>query len=152
MSDRPPGRSAEGGPGTTRNRPQGITTSPPPSREAGCSLADATDIAALLALSDERDMWAARLLAAERDAYRRGYGDGFSGGAEHAWGERRALPPVIAGVGQTLAGVTRRRYHVCCRTCRRTGHRDGCRRCQDRTRDTVGGRHPEDYRGRDGAP
>jgi hypothetical protein len=30
----------------------------------------------LLALSDERDQWLARLLAAERDAYRRGYDDG----------------------------------------------------------------------------
>src|SRR5437879_4515931 len=33
-------------------------------------------VAALLALSDERDQWQARLLAAERDAYQRGYADG----------------------------------------------------------------------------
>ena len=30
----------------------------------------------LLALSDERDLWLARLLAAERAAYQRGYSDG----------------------------------------------------------------------------
>jgi hypothetical protein len=34
------------------------------------------DVAAVLAVSDERDRWLARLLAAERDAYRRGYSDG----------------------------------------------------------------------------
>ena len=35
-----------------------------------------TTVTALLALSDERDWWLARLLAAERAAYRRGFADG----------------------------------------------------------------------------
>lgn len=39
------------------------------------------------------------------------------------------------------------RYHVCCRECRRSGHRDGCEACQDRDRWTYGANHPDDYRG-----
>jgi hypothetical protein len=37
---------------------------------------DRADVAALLELSDERDRWLARLLAAERAAYDRGFNDG----------------------------------------------------------------------------
>lgn len=34
------------------------------------------DLSDVLALSNERDQWMARLLDAEREAYRRGYADG----------------------------------------------------------------------------
>lgn len=46
-----------------------------PGRSPDSSPSTAT-VAALLALSDERDWWLARLLAAERAAYRRGFADG----------------------------------------------------------------------------
>ena len=55
------------GPATTPGR------SPQHSTAAG---EDASTVAALLALSDERDLWLARLLAAERAAYQRGFADG----------------------------------------------------------------------------
>jgi len=42
-------------------------------------------------------------------------------------------------------------WHVCCRACRLGGHRPGCRSCEDRTRETFGEPHPDDYRGQDGA-
>ena len=38
------------------------------------------DAAALLELSDERDLWLRRLLAAGRAAYQRGHLDGYAGG------------------------------------------------------------------------
>jgi hypothetical protein len=46
--------------------------------------------AALLALSDERDQWMARLLRAERESYELGRADGYRHGLEVAWGERKA--------------------------------------------------------------
>jgi hypothetical protein len=39
------------------------------------------EVAAFLALSDERDMWQKRLIAAERAAYKRGYDDGAADAA-----------------------------------------------------------------------
>ena len=36
------------------------------------------------------------------------------------------------------AEIERRRWHLCCPRCRLRGHRDGCRDCQDRTRETFG--------------
>jgi hypothetical protein len=48
------------------------------------SVPDRADIAALLALSDERDVWLLRLLAAERAAYDRGHRDGHRDGYELA--------------------------------------------------------------------
>lgn len=47
--------------------------------------------------------------------------------------------------GENRGEAERRRWHVCCRACRRTGHRDGCPRCEDRTRDTYGHPHVDDY-------
>jgi hypothetical protein len=43
------------------------------------------------------------------------------------------------------------RWHVCCGPCRRGGHRPGCPRCEDRTRETFGRPHPDDFPGLDGA-
>jgi hypothetical protein len=36
------------------------------------------------------------------------------------------------------AELERRRWHLCCRRCRLEGHQDGCRDCEDRTRETFG--------------
>jgi hypothetical protein len=36
------------------------------------------------------------------------------------------------------AQLERRRWHLCCRRCRLEGHRDSCRDCEDRTRETFG--------------
>ena len=41
--------------------------------------------------------------------------------------------------------LERLRHHVCCGACRRTGHRAGCERCEDRIRETFGQPHPDDY-------
>lgn len=38
-------------------------------------------------------------------------------------------------------------WHVCCRECRRRGHRTGCRSCEDRTRATFSQPHPDDWTG-----
>lgn len=35
------------------------------------------------------------------------------------------------------AQLERRRWHLCCRRCRLEGHRNGCRDCEDRDRDTF---------------
>lgn len=43
------------------------------------------------------------------------------------------------------------RWHVCCGSCRRTGHRPGCTRCEGRTRETYGRSHPDDYPGEEAA-
>jgi hypothetical protein len=39
------------------------------------------------------------------------------------------------------------RWHVCCVPCRRTGHRAGCRGCQDRNRATFAAPIAGDYQG-----
>ena len=52
--------------------------------------------AGLLELSDERDLWLTRLLAAERDAYQRGYSDG-----------RAAACVAIAGIEEHYAEISR---------------------------------------------
>lgn len=39
-------------------------------------------------------------------------------------------------------------WHVCCRQCRRAGHRPGCTRCEDRTQATFALPHPDDTPGR----
>lgn len=114
MPDRPPGRETRDGPVTTPGRPHQVRTSPPPQRVSGVpSLLPGADIGrdvpALLALSDERDLWMARLLAAERAAYRLGYYDGFRDGGEELWARRRAAPPIVIA-GPTFAELERRRW------------------------------------------
>ena len=49
------------------------------------------------------------------------------------------------------AQLERRRWHLCCRRCRLTGHRDACRDCQDRARNTFSQPGPGDYPGRGSA-
>lgn len=41
----------------------------------------------------------------------------------------------------------RRRWHLCCPRCRLAGHRDSCRDCEDRTRETFGRPVPGDFPG-----
>jgi flagellar biosynthesis/type III secretory pathway protein FliH len=67
----------------------------------------------ILALSDERDAWQARLLAAEQAAYRRGFAEGYKRGYERAHKERdREFDQWAAGInsGITHAELERRRY------------------------------------------
>lgn len=57
---------------------------------------------------------------------------------------RRDPRPVMAAADD----LDRLRWHVCCATCRRTGHRAGCPDCQDRDQATYSQPHPDDYPGR----
>jgi hypothetical protein len=45
------------------------------------------------------------------------------------------------------AQLERRRWHACCRRCRLNRHRDGCRDCEDRTRETFAAPMSGDYPG-----
>jgi hypothetical protein len=45
------------------------------------------------------------------------------------------------------AQLERRCWHLCCRRCRLSGHRDMCCDCQERVRATFGQPHPHDYPG-----
>jgi hypothetical protein len=80
-----------------------------------------------------------RQLAAE--AYRAGFDDGRRAGIADAiaW-YKRLLANTVAD-----ARLERSRWHVCCRQCRLAGCRDGCTRCEDRTRDAYHLPHPDDY-------
>jgi hypothetical protein len=79
--------NARGDPAAKPGRP--IATPPPPSAEVIHRVARGDDIdrrrAAVLALSDERDLWLARVYRTWREAYAlgraRGYGDGYLDGA-----------------------------------------------------------------------
>ena len=86
----------------------------------------------VLAVSDERDTWQQRLLDAERAAYRSGYADGRADervAADRAWAARR---PFKAPDGPDLAEVEALRWEL---------------RGQQRTRQTFGQPHPDDYEG-----
>lgn len=66
----------------------------------------------LIALSDERDLWERRLLAAERAAYLRGYADGQADEQRRdslAWAAR-PLPRVPDPAAPTLAKLLLRRW------------------------------------------
>lgn len=76
-----------------------------------------------------------------REAYELGRGDGFDeGSTAMATAYKRALLGRYAG-----ARTEALRWHVCCRSCRMNGHRDGCTRCEDRARAAAGDPHPDDY-------
>ena len=107
--------------------------------------------AAILARSDERDAYLARILEAEQRGYEQGYDAGHSKG-------------FVAGVASIKRqirnevddfGLEMRRRHVCCGACRRIDldHRPcairwkGCPRCEVRTRETFGLPHRGDYTG-----
>lgn len=95
----------------------------------------------LLALSDERD---AQLELRHR-AYREGYMDGsrdqWSAGYAAAVGDVKAAQHGIVGA----LWQERNPWHLCCRACRLRGHRNGCTRCEERTRETFAAPHPDDY-------
>lgn len=97
----------------------------------------------LAALADPEAEAAYRAQLA-REAYRDGYDEGFSAGAA---AQAAAYKAVLTGVFRS-AQLEQRRRHVCCAPCRRTGHRNGCTRCEDRSRETYGNSHPDDYPGR----
>lgn len=78
-----------------------------------------------------------RVTAAAAAEYERGQVDGYLlAVADIKAGQRGAVRD---------AQLERRRWHVCCRRCRLNGHRDGCRDCEDRTRETFGQPHPDDH-------
>lgn len=81
------------------------------------------------------------------EAYTAGFGDGRRDGIQDTidW-YKRLLTNTVAD-----AQLEQRRRHVCCGPCRRSGHRPGCTRCEDRSRETYGNPHPDDYPGQDGA-
>jgi hypothetical protein len=99
-----------------------------------------------LALADPAAELAYRWQLA-REAYRRGVDDGRRAGvAETVDWYKRLLTNTVAD-----AQLEQRRRHLCCGPCRRTGHRHGCPRCEDRGRETYASPHPDDYPGQDGA-
>jgi hypothetical protein len=76
-------------------------------------IAATPDIASLLEVSDERDQWLSRLLAAERAAYQRGVRDGIETGRRLESAERDAEWVRIArpaARGLPLAELERRRW------------------------------------------
>ncbi len=98
--------------------------------------------ALVLSQSDERD---AQLELRHR-AYREGFMDGgrdqWSAGYAAAVGDIKRAEHGIVGAQRQQ----RHPWHLCCRSCRLRGHRNGCTRCEDRTRETFGNPHPDDYR------
>jgi hypothetical protein len=120
----------------------------------GAELAEVVAAArALVAYSDARDRESAARLAARAEGYAAGYEAGDHAGREavHEWyaEQDREVSAAAAAVlnRPAPAAVSRHRWHVCCRPCRRGGHRDGCTRCEDRTCATFGDPHPDDYPG-----
>lgn len=107
---------------------------------------------ALIAYSDARDREvAARLsLAAAQYAAGREQGNREGETRVHEWYAEQDRE-LAAGVAEALARPARTaapgRWHLCCRACRLGGHRNGCPRCEDRTRATFGDPHPDDYPG-----
>lgn len=109
----------------------------------------------LLAWSDARDREAVARLGAERAAFAAGVAEGDRLGraavlADQA-AERREVSAAVAEVMARPAPreVAAARWVVMCRECRRRGaRRDGCGRCEYRTRATFGDPHPDDYAGR----
>lgn len=103
-------------------------------RQPPVTLAEA--LAELVEVSDGRDQWEQRLLAACRAAYLAGHADGRAAErleADQAWAAR---PARIARDGLALEDLERHRWTV---------------RGDSRTRDTFGQPHPDDYQGQDGA-
>jgi hypothetical protein len=86
-----------------------------------------------------------------REEYERGRADGWREGREDAHREVerdwREMARKVARGGPSHAELEAHRWHVCCRPCRLGGHRAGCTDCEDRTRETFGEPHPDDYQG-----
>jgi hypothetical protein len=99
-------------------------------------------VALVLSQSNERD----QQLELRHRAYREGHVDGgrdqwSAGYAAAVTDVKRAQHDLVDEVGVELG-----RWHLCCGPCRRTGHRAGCTRCENRTRATFGQPHPDDYK------
>ena len=94
--DRPPGRNAEGGPPTQRDRLHITSTPSPPgvevvssvSRGAGSGLDDLFD------LSNERDQWERRVLAAWREGYQAALSDAVVESLLRIWPEPGHVPEI----------------------------------------------------------
>jgi hypothetical protein len=101
---------------------------------------------AVLVSSDERDRYEGRILAAWREGYRTGWearADDYDlGFCDGAMARKHAQHDLVA-----MAEAEAARWHLCCKACRRAGHRKDCRDCQDRTRGTFGDPMPGDYPG-----
>lgn len=85
-----------------------------------------------------------RQLAVEawQDGYELGLVDGA---AAQATAYKRAL------LGRYRdAQLEAARWTVLCGPCRRNGRRDGCTRCEVRTREDFGRSHPDDFQGQPG--
>lgn len=106
---RPPGRGYAERPGHQPSRPHLAGSSPPPQRVPAVTVAAPADIRALLVTAAERDTWLRRVLAAELDGYRRGYGDGYRDGGEELYARRRAAPPIVI-TGPSYAELELRRW------------------------------------------
>jgi hypothetical protein len=92
-----------------------------------------------------------RIEAAWREGFARGRAAGYGEGSaaattamERHWQEI-ARPTARGGLSHSV--IEERRWHLCCGPCRRSGHRAGCARCEDRTRATFSAPHSGDYRG-----
>jgi hypothetical protein len=96
----------------------------------------------LLSLSDERDMQLELRHRAYREGYLEGSRDQWSAGYAAAVGDMKAAQHAV--IPQLQLEI--QRWHLCCRSCRLGGHRDGCTRCEDGTRETFTRPHPDDYR------
>lgn len=96
-------------------------------------------IAELFERSDERDGYLKRILAAWREGYLRGHGDGYAAGRADEAAERDAAWRELAGPvahGEPFAETERRRWRL---------------RGEPRTRATFGRPHPDDHQGNDAA-
>jgi hypothetical protein len=90
------------------------------------------DVASLLVLSDERDVWLRRLLAAYHEGYARGREDGYQAGyVTGVLARKHADRDVYEGLQ-----LEARRWEL---------------RGEQRTRATFGRPHPDDHQGREGA-
>jgi hypothetical protein len=87
--------------------------------------------------------WAAE---ARAEGYEAGWNDGR---LDLIADEKRAQVGIVRALREAVPPAFR--WHVCCRSCRLSGHRPGCRSCEDRARESFGRPHPDDYRGQDGA-
>lgn len=133
-------RDAGGPPPGRAPRHLSAAATPPPSNVASTGMV--TDQAAVLALSDERDRWLHARLGFARYAHQRGYTEGWEAG-------RRALLEDLATDQRymlaKLRPVFERPDHA------QLERRRWILRGEQRTRETFGQPHPDDYPGQDGA-
>jgi hypothetical protein len=88
---------------------------------------------------------AARRMAVE--SARTGWSAGWdTGRLDLRADEKHAQTGIVSALRESAPPACR--WHVCCGPCRRGGHKPGCRACKDRTRDTFGQVHPDDFPGR----